>query len=512
MDKLFSLDGVTPQDKMTFLAGLGVGVTFAAVWQTLAGISAPKKKMLKRRTKRSPAIPAQPNSALLRRLHAMFDLPVEKLNMIVKQMLSDMRKGLEKDGASNIKMLPTHVTKRPTGNEKGTFLALDLGGTNFRVCEVSLDGHGVSQIRQSKFVISDACKTGPGDQLFDFIADCVETFLLQYHSGTEMENLDFKLGFTFSFPVDQVSINEGSLLIWTKGFTAEGVVGVDCVKLLKSAFDRKALNIDVTALVNDTTGTLISLAYTQPDTMAGCILGTGSNCAYVEKMENIIKYKGPRDGIKEMLINMEWGGFDDNMVVIPRTKYDLDLDRQTPRPGSYTFEQLISGMYLGEIVRLVLVDLHQTGELFASIASLNPTLLTTKDAFETAYMSRIERDHSHALSDVETVLQDLLHLPRGTTTLLDRQLVKSIVEMIGLRSARLAACGIAAVVTKMHRLSGNGVTVGVDGSLFELYPHYQSRMRDALREILGISAENIELMRAQDGSGQGAALIACLAG
>jgi hexokinase len=36
-------------------------------------------------------------------------------------------------------------------------------------------------------------------------------------------------------------------------------------------------------------------------------------------------------------------------------------------------------------------------------------------------------------------------------------------------------------------------------------------MRDALREILGISAENIEFAQARDGSGQGAALIAALA-
>ncbi|KAJ3068498.1 hexokinase A [Podochytrium sp. JEL0797] len=56
----------------------------------------------------------------------------------------------------------------------------------------------------------------------------------------------------------------------------------------------------------------------------------------------------------------------------------------------------------------------------------------------------------------------------------------------------------------------DGCTVGIDGSLFELYPHYSNRMRDTLYEILGVSAENVILEQARDGSGQGAALIATL--
>ena len=43
----------------------------------------------------------------------------------------------------------------PTGQETGTFLALDLGGTNLRVCEVVLEGHGKFRVRQKKFTISE---------------------------------------------------------------------------------------------------------------------------------------------------------------------------------------------------------------------------------------------------------------------------------------------------------------------------------------------------------------------
>ena len=90
----------------------------------------------------------------------------------------------------------------------------------------------------------------------------------------------------------------------------------------------------------------------------------------------------------------------------------------------------------------------------------------------------------------------------------DRRIVKHICELIGTRAARLAAAGLAALVTKMNRL--DACTVAIDGSLYEHYPHFGNRMRDALRELLGITAENIVLEQARDGSGLGAALIAAL--
>ncbi|MDD3260231.1 MAG: hypothetical protein PHN97_12370, partial [Smithellaceae bacterium] len=52
----------------------------------------------------------------------------------------EMRRGLDGQ-TSSLRMLPSYVG-RPTGTEKGQFLALDLGGTNLRVLAVRLDGRG----------------------------------------------------------------------------------------------------------------------------------------------------------------------------------------------------------------------------------------------------------------------------------------------------------------------------------------------------------------------------------
>jgi len=40
------------------------------------------------------------------------------------------------------------------------------------------------------------------------------------------------VGFCFSFPMEQLALNNARLMHWTKGFDVEGVVGKDVVKLL----------------------------------------------------------------------------------------------------------------------------------------------------------------------------------------------------------------------------------------------------------------------------------------
>ena len=48
--------------------------------------------------------------------------------------------GLEIDGIENssVKCFPTFVRALPNGKERGKFLSLDLGGTNFRVIFMEL--------------------------------------------------------------------------------------------------------------------------------------------------------------------------------------------------------------------------------------------------------------------------------------------------------------------------------------------------------------------------------------
>lgn len=416
-------------------------------------------------------------------------------------MQKEMKDGLAKDNGSNLKMIPSYVHWLPTGKEEGQFLALDLGGSNFRVLLLNLDGKGGCTSSFDKYVLSTELMTGTGEALFDFIADCVKKFLDKNNIFKRLT-----LGFTFSFPVQQNALNSGKLITWTKGFSASGVEGQDVAKLLNAAFARKNVSADVVAIVNDTVGTQIARCLDDRNCYIGLILGTGTNACYFEHIDQIPKWKGSTEE-KQVIINMEWGAFDDNRQVLPLTMYDVQLDEESLNPGKQTFEKMISGMYLGEITRLVLLELAQNGELFDGYIS---DKFKEKKSLPTMYMSDIENDDTEDYSITRDILSRALDIPVSNISLSDRDIVRQVCEIVSTRAARLAAGGIAAVAIKIGKT--HDCTVAVDGTLFQKYPNFESRIQQALRELFyQDKTMNIVFKRSEDGSGKGAALIAALA-
>ncbi|XP_076924442.1 hexokinase-1-like [Bidens hawaiensis] len=226
---------------------------------------------------------------------------------IADDMMVEMRAGLACEGGSKLlKMLVSHVDNLPTRDEEGVYYALDLGGTNFRVLRVQLAGK--SGIKSQEFVeaaIPPHLMVGTSQALFDYIATELAKFVAnendqKFHlpPGRQRE-----LGFTFSFPVMQLSIASGTLMHWTKGFSIDDAVGQDVVKELTKAMKRKRINMRVSALVNDTVGTLAGGRYdnVNNDVAIAVILGTGSNAAYVERAHAIPKWDGPTPKSGEMV-------------------------------------------------------------------------------------------------------------------------------------------------------------------------------------------------------------------
>lgn len=153
-------------------------------------------------------------------------------------MLQEMKKGLDPSThpTADIKMFPTYVRTLPDGTERGDILALDLGGTNFRVLLINLDS-GEIKVKSKVFLIPQSIMTGTGSQLFDHIAKCLSGFM--FAENLVVGNKEYPLGFTFSFPCVQKGLASAVLEKWTKGFDCSGVVGNDVVKMLQDAIDRR---------------------------------------------------------------------------------------------------------------------------------------------------------------------------------------------------------------------------------------------------------------------------------
>jgi hexokinase len=174
-------------------------------------------------------------------LENLFIVDQAKLKQITDHFVGELQRGLDKDGA-NIPMNPTWVMGYPTGDEQGTFLALDMGGTNLRVCEILLpEEKGEFDIIQSKYKMPEELKSGNAEELWEYIADCLQQFIEYHHEDEELSSLP--LGFTFSYPATQDYIDHGVLQRWTKGFDIDGVEGHDVVPQFEAALKKRVSGV-----------------------------------------------------------------------------------------------------------------------------------------------------------------------------------------------------------------------------------------------------------------------------
>ncbi|AQK84566.1 hexokinase-1 [Zea mays] len=430
-----------------------------------------------------------------------------RLDEVAAAMEAEMRAGLREEGGSKIKMIVSFVDNLPTGNEEGVFYALDLGGTNFRVLRVQLAGKDrrVAKRDSKEVSIPPHLMSGNASELFGFIASALAKYVAAAGEGDGRQR---ELGFTFSFPVRQTSIASGTLIKWTKAFSVDDAVGEDVVAELQTAMEKQGVDMRVAALINDTVGTLAAGRYNDEDVVVGVILGTGSNAAYVEEASAIpkLKLEGgelPKSG--NMVINTEWGNF--YSPCLPITEYDQALDEESLNPGEQIFEKLVSGMYLGEIVRRVLLKIASQSSILGDVSHTN---LKTRFSLRTPDISAMHHDGTPDLRVVAEKLADNLRV--RDTSLDTRKMVVEICDIVTGRSARLAAAGIVGILRKIGRAAPGDErrsVVAIDGGLFEHYAEFRKRLEATLVELLGEEASRlVEVKLTKDGSGLGAALIA----
>ncbi|KAG5880593.1 hypothetical protein JTB14_002399 [Gonioctena quinquepunctata] len=424
----------------------------------------------------------------------------DKLHKIMEIFLDNVHRGLKKEThpTAIVKCFPTYVQDLPNGTENGKFLALDLGGTNFRVLLIELSGEHF-EMKSKIFAIPQHIMLGSGEQLFDHIAECLAIFVKE----EQVADQKLPLGFTFSFPLSQEGLTIGYLERWTKGFNCSNVVGNDVVQMLNEAIDRRGdISISVMAILNDSTGTLMSCAWLNHQCRIGAIVGTGSNACYVEKQANAKTWQDVDKGSGNVLINLEWGAFgDDGALDFVRTEYDEDIDRNSVNPTKQKQEKMISGMYMGEIVRLALERFTKEGLLFGGKGS---DMLFERGRFYTKYVSEIESDPPGVFNNLREICEEL-GLKHASEQ--DYINVRYICECVSRRSAHLVSAGLATLLNKMDEKK---VTIGIDGSVYRFHPHFHNLMMEKIKELADPSIE-FDLMLSEDGSGRGAALVAAVA-
>lgn len=362
------------------------------------------------------------------------------MKSITDDFILDMKNGLE-GKKSPLMMIPTYLGAEGKIKPNEKVVAIDAGGTNFRVVNMWFDDNMnliTERLQQRKMPAID--EELSNQEFFATLAAYL----------TEYKNVSEKIGFCFSYAVEIFPNKDGKLLEWSKEVKAPEVIGQMVGKNLLQAMGTPNKEI---VLMNDTVSTLLAgkaaTAGQQFDTYIGFILGTGTNACYIEQNSNITKTPN-LDPKENQIINIESGNFDK----MPRTDIDIAFDNTTKNPGRYSFEKMIAGGYFGGLCTTALKAAADE-DVFSAETKVNLKKL--------GELTSEEVNKFVCGIDLKTNI-----LATNLTTEEDMEAAADIINALIQRSAKLTAASLAAVILKTGKgkSAEKPVLMTIEGTTF----------------------------------------------
>ena len=398
---------------------------------------------------------------------------------------------------SDICMLPTFCTSLPSGQETGKFMALDVGGSTFRVALVELHGQRqpaesmtIHQVTSTK--IDESVRKLGGVEFFDWMAARIHD-VLKREGDAHLLNDVVHLGLTWSFPIEQTSHRSGKIQGMGKGFhLAQDTLGLDLGDLLHAACAKRGLNVRVDAIVNDGAATLLSQAYVNPSTSMGLILGTGTNAAVHLPTSAIGRDKfGRRNSTwfgsaDKVIVNTEFSMF--GKGVLPQTIWDETLNSTHALPDFQPLEYMTTGRYLGELMRLIIVDGVESCGLFGGIM---PLCLFEPYILDTTILAKLEEDTSPDMTDSISLVFKEFGLKLAPTKT-EVAFLRLVAQSISRRASAYLAVAIHALWSLQKETDINPRTpygtpktsIACNGSVILKYPGFKSRCEDYIAKMV----------------------------
>jgi len=399
---------------------------------------------------------------------------------------AEMQAGLSGPNSS-LAMIPTYIEVGKEIPRDKPVVVLDAGGTNFRVAAVHFDQAGKPVIEN--FVQ----KPMPGldkevgkEEFFSTIVDYM----------TRVVDVAESIGFCFSYPTEILPNRDGRLIRFCKEVKAKDVegelIGQNLLAAIEAAGHKGGKRV---AILNDTVATLLAGMSASGkrdfDSYIGFILGTGSNCCYIESNRRIAKTPD-LDPAGEQIVNVESGSFGK----APRGAIDTLLDESTLDPGKYTFEKMFSGGYFGPLCLKALQQASKEGILSSTSAEqlLAAGVLETKDVNN--FLRYPQGDNPLAAMCAKSTVQDRA----ATWYLLD-----GLIE----RAARIVAAMLSSVVVETDRGHDPCVPVCITAEGTTLYElkSLKERIESYMRCFLqGQHDRFVEFVHVEDATLIGAAI------
>lgn len=379
----------------------------------------------------------------------------------VHLFLEEMRKGLA-GRKSTLEMIPTYLEVEADVPVGQRVIVADAGGTNFRAATVIFDEQKQPIIENLKiYPMPGVEREVSADEFFRVMAGYLQEI------GTASD----RLGFCFSYPVEMFPNKDGRLLRFSKEIKAPSVIACMIGRRLNEALVAAGVGEKHIVLLNDTVATLLAgRGYKNRifEGIIGFILGTGTNCCYIEKNSNILKKKD-LDPDRSQIVNTESGGFGR----CHRGKIDIRFDKSTINPGSQKFEKMISGAYLGPLLGMVVQQACEDG-LFSPPASAG---LARVENLTTTEMNHF-LEHPYGSGRLAEAVRE------GTAE--DVQILYGLSDRLTERAAKLSAVNLSSAALQ----SGQGkdptrpICIVAEGTTFYKMKTLKSRIEFYLKDYL----------------------------
>jgi hexokinase len=398
---------------------------------------------------------------------------------LICDFISEMEKGLS-GSQSSLAMIPTYVSADKDVPINERVIVIDAGGTNLRVASIVFNEDLRVQIDDfSNYPMPGSEEEVSAPEFFGILARHLRPVL----------NASNKIGFCFSYPAEISPEKDGRLIKWTKEVKAPDIVGRYIGKGLLDALGTEGKGKSI-VLLNDTIATLLAgkaaSGNVRYGSYVGFILGTGINIAYLEKNKNILKLQG-LDPSGTQAINVESGNFSK----APRSRIDELMDNTTDGPGEQLFEKMISGRYL---LKIALSALHQAvrEEVFSKpcAAWINGLVELTHEQLDA-----LIREGGTGMPNT------------ADFTEIDRKAMRSVMDAVIQRAAKLSAVNIAAAVIKtIGKTVGRPVCVNIEGSVYYKTAGLRENIEKYIKEMLGPRNIRYEFVHVDRSSMIGAAI------
>jgi hexokinase len=381
----------------------------------------------------------------------------------VDGFVNEMKRGLAGQ-KSSLAMIPTFIEAEAEMPKNKNVIVMDAGGTNFRVATVYFDDEGKAVIEDFKLYAMPGAEGAVSKEKFfktiaGYIRDVVDT--------------SRNIGFCFSYATEITPNRDGRLIRFSKEIRADEVIG----ELIGENLNRALVGLGISSekhvvLLNDTVATLLAGRNYRGrafDGYIGFILGTGTNCCYVEKNSNILKQKGidPSGG---QIVNTESGGFDK----CRRGQIDVLFDQSTANPGVHQFEKMVSGAYFGPLC-LAVIHRASADKLFSEEAAkefMKIERLETKDASDFLY---------YPYSSQNLLAAGCM---KGNTD--DTVKLSCLIERLVERAGKLAAINLSAAALKSEKGRNPDKPIGIvaEGTTFYHLKGLRNKTEFYLRDHL----------------------------